>query len=131
MLLRESGSVRFKESKVLLSVIGIISGVLCGLFGVGALLAAYVGRTTESSDEFKANICAIFILENTFRIILYIVLGIITLSAVKHAVILLPFMAAGLYTGIRCGKVLHEKTVKRLVIAFLILSGIIMIITNI
>ncbi len=131
MLLRESGSLRLKESKALLSVIGIVSGVLCGLFGVGALLAAYVGRTTESSDEFKANICAVFIIENTFRIILYIVLGIITLSAVKHAVFLFPFMAAGLYAGIRCGKVLHEKTVKRLVIVFLILSGIMMIITNI
>ena len=41
----------------------------CGLFGVGALLAAYVGRVTGISDEFKANISAVKKLVIIFLII--------------------------------------------------------------
>ena len=131
MFLREKKSGQMKESKLLLGVIGILSGVLCGLFGVGALLAAYVGRVTKTSDEFKANISAVFIVENTFRIVLYSVLGIITLSNLKQALIMVPFMLAGLFAGIGSGRVLDEKIVKRLVIVLLIISGVALILMNI
>ena len=123
MYMREKGTKHMKESRMILGFIGILSGVLCGLFGVGALLAAYVGRVTKTSDEFKANISAVFIVENTFRIILYLVLGIITFDAIRQALILLPFVLIGLFTGIKSGKALNEKIVKRLVIILLIISG--------
>lgn len=123
MYMREKGTKHMKESRMILGFIGILSGVLCGLFGVGALLAAYVGRVTKTSDEFKANISAVFIVENTFRIILYLVLGIITFDAIRQALILLPFVLIGLFTGIKSGKALNEKIVKRLVIVLLIISG--------
>ena len=53
-----------------MAIIGVASGVLCGLFGVGALLAAYVSRVTDDSQSFKANISAVFMIDNTFRIII-------------------------------------------------------------
>ena len=40
MYLRERHPGKMKNSKIVLAVIGVIAGVLCGLFGVGALLAA-------------------------------------------------------------------------------------------
>ena len=129
-ILREKKSGQMKESKLILGVIGILSGMLCGLFGVGALLAAYVGRVTKTSDEFKANISAVFIVENTFRIVLYSVLGIITLSNFKQALIMMPFMLAGLFAGIKSGRVLDEKIVKHLVIILLIISGAALVILN-
>ncbi|MBP5304405.1 MAG: TSUP family transporter, partial [Lachnospiraceae bacterium] len=107
------------------------SGILCGLFGVGALLAAYVGRVTESTDEFKANIGAVFLSENVVRIVLYSFLGIITLEAVKHALILAPVMLLGLFAGMKSAKVLNEKVIKKIVILLLIASGIVLIINNI
>lgn len=130
MFLREKKSGQMKESKLILGVIGILSGMLCGLFGVGALLAAYVGRVTKTSDEFKANISAVFIVENTFRIVLYSVLGIITLSNFKQALMMMPFMLAGLFAGIKCGRVLDEKIVKHIVIILLIISGAALVILN-
>lgn len=131
MLVKEADLVQLKESKTALFVIGLLSGVLCGLFGMGALLAAYVGRVSETGDEFKANISAVFIVENTFRIVLYSVLGIISMPVVKQALMLVPFMLAGLYAGIRSSRILNERTVRLLVIILLILSGIVMVITNI
>ena len=133
MLVRESGksSVKFRDSKIVLTVIGILSGVICGMFGVGALLAAYVGRVTGTSDEFKANISAVFIVENTFRIILYSIIGVITLSSVKQSVMMMPFMLIGLFAGIKSGQILDEKIIKKLVIILLIISGIVLIAKNI
>ena len=86
MFFRENGGKMGRQSGLALGAIGIISGVLCGLYGVGALLAAYMSRVTDSSQEFKANICMVFCIENTFRIILYTILGIITPGTARQAV---------------------------------------------
>ncbi|MBQ1531640.1 MAG: sulfite exporter TauE/SafE family protein [Solobacterium sp.] len=131
MFFREKSSSKMKESKLLLGVIGILSGLLCGLFGIGALLAAYVGRVTNTADEFKANISAVFIAENTFRIILYSLIGVITPDALKHALLLVPVMLAGLFAGMKSARILDEKLVRKLVILLLIVSGIVLIINNI
>ena len=131
MFFREKSSSKMKESKLLLGVIGILSGLLCGLFGIGALLAAYVGRVTNTADEFKANISAVFIAENTFRVILYSLIGVITPDALKHALLLVPVMLAGLFAGMKSARILDEKLVRKLVILLLIVSGIVLIINNI
>ena len=123
MLFRERGSLRAKGSKTVLILTGILAGVMCGLFGIGALLAAYVSRTAESGSEFKANISAVFAADNTFRLILYASLGILTPETLKTSLMLMPFMLAGLFAGIAGSRVLNEKTVKKLVIILLIFSG--------
>ena len=56
---------QLKMHKPLLVIIGVLSGLLCGLFGIGALLSAYIGKVTKTSFEFKANISAVFAVENT------------------------------------------------------------------
>ena len=130
MYIRDIKPSTAKESKIMLTIIGIVSGMLCGLFGVGALLAAYVGRVTKTSDEFKANISAVFIVENTFRIILYSVLGIISFASIRQALIMMPFVLIGLFAGMKSAKVLDERVIKRLVIVLLIISGVALIAMN-
>lgn len=103
---------------------------LCGLYGIGALLGAYVSRVTEDSSSFKANICIVFLVENTFRIILYALWGIMTLPILKQTVMLVPFMLLGLILGMASGKVLHEKSVKRAVIVMLMVSGLALILNS-
>ena len=130
MFLRELRPGKGKQSKVVLTVIGLLSGVLCGLYGIGALLGAYVNRVTDNSRAFKANICVVFFVENTFRIILYSIWGIITLDILRQALILLPFVLIGLVLGMLSSKVLNEKIVKRIVIVMLMISGIALIINS-
>jgi uncharacterized membrane protein YfcA len=131
MFLRERQSKKRETSPIILTMIGIISGILCGLFGVGALLAAYVSRTTQNSSEFRGNISVVFIVENTFRIILYLVTGILKMSLVKTAVILMPFMLLGLVVGILLSKKIQEKVAKKAVVIMLIISGCSLILQNI
>ena len=130
MLLRELSQKKAKNSKVLLTIISILSGFLCGLYGVGALLGAYIGRTTDDLKSFKANICTVFIIENTFRIILYLFYGIITMESLKRALILSPFMLIGLGAGMLSAGKISERIVKKIVIILLIVSGIALILAN-
>lgn len=130
MFFREKYPEKRKGSKVFLGLIGVMSGLLCGLYGIGALLGAYVSRVTDDSHSFKANICIVFLVENTFRIIMYAVTGIITAESVKQAAILMPFMLIGLLAGMKSSRVLDEKLVKKLVIFMLVLSGIALVINN-
>lgn len=101
------------------------------MYGVGALLGAYIGRVTDDTKAFKANICVVFLIENTFRIILYAVVGIITPDILKQVLLLVPFMLLGLFLGMQSGKVLNDKLAKKIVIVMLIVSGIALIVNNI
>lgn len=130
MLLRGKARKNYRQSKAVLTLIGILSGILCGLYGIGALLAAYVSRVTDNSQAFKANICMVFVVENTFRLIVYIMTGIIMPESFKTAVCLMPFMLIGVLAGMRSGRILDEKIVKKIVILMLILSGAALIINN-
>ena len=130
MLLREYGKEILRASKPMLAVIGITAGVLCGLFGVGALLAAYVSRVTETGPAFKANISAVFFVDNTFRIVLYSILGLLTMDTVKMVLLLIPFGLLGLFLGLRCSNRVDDKVVRNLTTVLLILSGTSLILKN-
>ncbi len=130
MLLREYSRQSRPSSKVVLTIIGMLAGVLCGLFGVGALLAAYVNRVTDDGSSFKANISAVFIVENTFRIVLYSGLGLLTLDTLKSAMTLMLFALIGLLAGIKCSSLMDEKLIKKIISIFLVLSGILLILKN-
>lgn len=130
MLLREYQAKAARQSGIMLVVIGVLSGLLCGLYGIGALLGAYISRVTDDNSAFKANICFVFLAENTFRVVLYAVWGILTFEVCKQAVLLLPLMLLGLVLGILSGKFLNEKIVKKLVVILLIVSGVMLILNS-
>jgi len=131
MFLCERKHKQNKSSSLLLGGIGILSGFLCGLFGIGALLAAYISRTTDNNRAFRGNLCIVFIVENTFRLVVYSLTGIVTMSIFCSAVMLLPVMLAGLAIGINLAKLISERKVRLLVIVMLALSGTSLVVNNI
>ena len=130
MLFRKERKERSKNSRIVFYLIGFLSGILCGLYGIGALLGAYFARIAEDSREFRANICVVFIVENTFRIILYAILGIINLKVLKTFLLLVPFMLLGLFCGMRSSRMLNEKTVGKIVVLMILVSGVFLIVAN-
>ncbi|MCR5342584.1 MAG: sulfite exporter TauE/SafE family protein [Butyrivibrio sp.] len=131
MMLKEYDKIHMKDSKLVLLLVGILGGLMCGLFGVGVLMAACVSRVTNTSEEFKANLSAIFIIENLFRIVMYTSIGVITFESLKLVVYLIPFMLAGVFAGMKSATILDEKLVKKLVIVLLIISGLALVIKNV
>ncbi len=130
MFFREKQKSRRKSSPLILGIIGFLSGMLCGLYGIGALLAAYVSRVTEDTKAFRANLSIVFIAENTFRVFIYCFTSIITLEIFLQALLLIPAMLVGLFLGIKSSFVLDEKLVRKLVIIMLILSGLALVLNN-
>ena len=126
-----SAPVALRGNPLLFAIVGALSGLLCGLFGVGALLAAYMSRVSETSGAFKANICAVFLVENTVRLIVYALLGIISFASLQKAALLVPCMLLALFAGIQSAKILNENSIKKLVTLLLFVSGAALIATNI
>ena len=130
MLLRERQTVKANAPRWALLIIGTLSGLLCGLYGVGALLAAYVGRTSENTSQFRGDMCVVFSIENTFRLVLYTAMGILTWPVALTAFKLLPFMLLGLTLGMWTAARVPEKRVRQVVIIALIVSGAALVINN-
>lgn len=131
MFLQEYHHETSKPSKPAMLIIGVFGGMLCGLFGVGALLGACVTRMTDISTEFKGNVSAVFSVENTIRLIAYGTLGLFTPSAIHMALALLLVALVAMFLGMQSCKFMKDTTVKKMVIILLILSGISLIVQNI
>jgi uncharacterized membrane protein YfcA len=129
-LFRDMRKPRGRGSRKLLLPIGFVSGILSGLFGIGAFLVAYIDRTTENRSQFRGNLCFVFAVEATFRAVLYAATGILTVAILKQALILLPFMAAGFALGVYFSNRVKERAFKKVVAALLILSGISLAVAN-
>ncbi len=129
-MLRSKTGEKKKPHMVEGLLLGLLSGIMCGLFGVGALMAVYVSRTTEDTETFKGTVAVVFLIDGLFRLILYISIGIFTLEILKLIGILFPIAMLFLYLGIRCAQKVNESIVKRWIVICLILSGVSLILTN-
>ncbi|MBQ4051242.1 MAG: sulfite exporter TauE/SafE family protein [Oscillospiraceae bacterium] len=127
-MLVKNGRKSKNDSKVLTTLLGLAAGILCGLFGVGVLVAAYINRTSDNPDEFKGTVSAVFAVENIFRIVLYACTGILSFDILLGALKLVPFMIIGLAAGLICSGKMKESLVKKIVIILLIIAGIALII---
>ncbi len=130
MLLREKAQKK-KGNKFALGLIGLLAGIMSGLFGVGALMTAYMSRTTETTGEFRGNICTVFLINDVTRLILYIATSVLNAEILLMVLKLAPFMAAGLAAGTLLADRINEAAVKRAITILLILSGVSLVITNI
>lgn len=129
MLLRPA-QARAKQSPVLMGALGLLSGVLCGLYGVGALLGAYMSRVTEDTRAFRGNLCVVFLVENTLRVALYAAGGLLTQQSLLLALQLIPAMALGLGLGMLASRVVPERAAKKLVTVLLFASGAALIVNQ-
>ena len=116
-----------KGSPVLQGAVALLSGITAGLFGVGALLAAYMSRTAKDPGEYRANLGFVFV----FRLVLYTVTGLITLPVLVEAVKLLPCMVAGFLGGSALSRRMDPERLSRVIMVMLMLSGLALILQNI
>ena len=131
MLLLGAKQGKLKPNRAVLTAIAVASGIMGGLFGIGALMSTYMSRVTEDSHAFKGNLCAVFICDNLFRIGLYACWGMINAEVLRQALILLPCMLIGLLAGMYCARFLKEDAVKRVIQIMLVISGVALTVTAI
>jgi len=131
MMTRKTSDNDKKKNPAFLVIIGIISGLMAGVFGIGALLVAYISRTTYNRNQFRANICCVFLVENIFRLVIYIIRGILNKEILLLALFLSPAVILGLLIGIKVDSRMKEEVVKKSIIVLLIISGIVLCLKSI
>ena len=119
-----------KQHPLKLIFIGLLSGVLAGIFGIGALVAIYFSRSSKSKQEFRSNTCFVFFVENVFRIVLYLGMGILNRGIFLLTAALLPAVVLGMVLGRRVDKFVDEQRMKWAVVVLLVLSGSALFVRN-
>ncbi len=107
-------------------VLTVVSGLISGMFGIGLLLAAVMGRTLKDSRDLKANLSAVFVADNIGRGVMYILTGLLTWDSALGALSLFPAMGLGLFAGLGCAGKLSETTVRRCTAVLLTVCGILL-----
>ncbi len=107
-----------------MGLISVISGFLSGLFGINMLFLAYLERRVANRQQFRANVCFIFVFENVFRLIMYAINGMFSMFTVGITLLSIPAAVFGIMIGSRIDLRLNEKTANRLINAVFILGGV-------
>ncbi len=106
------------------SVMSFFSGLTAGLFGINLLFLAYMERVSVNREEFRANACFIFLLDNAFRLILLFVEGLYGRESLLLSVVALPAAAAGMKLGALLDRRVSDRFSHRIIIYVFILGGV-------
>lgn len=113
-----------KNNPFIMGLVSLISGFLSGLFGINMLFLAYLNRYVSNRHQFRANVCFIFSFENTFRLIVYAVTGILNKFTLFITLLSVPAAVLGIWIGGRIDLRLSEKTANRVINGVFILGGV-------
>ena len=113
-----------KPNVYIRSIASFFSGLTAGLFGINLLFLAYMERVAVDRKEFRANACFIFLLDNTFRMILLLVEGLYGQEALVLSIAALPAALLGMKLGALLDKRVSDKFSHQIIIYVFILGGI-------
>ena len=106
--------------------IGLASGALSALFGTGGVLTTlyFAGRLTDK-DELRATAAAAVLVNSVARLVLFGATGLLTQEGLLwSALLLLPSVFVGLFTGQRLHAVVTPLGVLRAVYLLLLVAGL-------
>lgn len=111
--------------------VAFFSGICGGLFGINMFLTAYLQRAAKDYNEFKGSICFLFLGENVFRTMVYIVSGLMTKDACLLGLISLPAMLLALVLSGRLASHINEGKLQKGAIALFLAGGISIVVKSV
>jgi uncharacterized membrane protein YfcA len=109
--------------------VGVVSGVLTGLFGTGGPpLILYYRLQGVDKTAFRGNLMAIFLLMTAVRVPSYVAFGLVTAPRLWSALVVLPAVVLGAVIGNSIHLRIEENTFRRLVSAALLVIGLLLLI---
>lgn len=112
-------------------VCGLISGILASLFGVGGpLLAVYLLNASRSKESFTGNLQFIFLISNCIIFFTKLMKGFFSASQLPVVMVGVAGVLAGQWFGTRFTDRLEPEKMKKIVYAFIAVSGVITILQN-
>lgn len=108
--------------------LGIVSGLLTGLFGTGGPpLIVYYHLSGMGRHAFRGNLMALFLAMTLVRVPSYVVGGLVTPARLWSGLLLLPVALVGAWVGQRIHLQLDERTFRRLVSVLLAVIGLLLV----
>jgi len=112
--------------------VGLLSGVLTGLFGTGGPpLVLYYQLGGADKTAFRGNLMAIFLLMTAIRIPSYAAFGLITAPRLWSALAVMPAVLLGALLGNRIHLSLDENSFRRLVSTALLVIGLLLLVPGV
>ena len=113
-----------RQNPVIRSTVSFCSGFTAGLFGINLLFLAYLERVSVRREEFRANVCFVFFLENIFRIGVYLTQGMFTKESLLLSAAALPAAVLGMKLGELLDRHLSDRLSRKCIIYVFILGGV-------
>jgi uncharacterized membrane protein YfcA len=112
--------------------VGVVSGVLTGLFGTGGppLIFYYRLRGVDKT-VFRGSLMAIFLMMTAVRLPSYLALGLVTGPRLWSALAVFPAVLAGAWIGNRVHLQIEDRTFHQLVSVALLLIGLLLLLRQI
>ena len=118
-----------KRSKGL-TLLGILSGFVCGFCNTGVLVGTYLTKVTDDNQAFKANACIVYFVADIIRGAMFIWMSILSLDILRQTLILFPIAMFGLWLGMKSSGIINETIAKKIVLVMLVISGLALTINN-
>jgi len=120
------GNIRMKPSASVQVTMGTISGLMGGFFAIqGPPAVIYFLSCTETKQQYIALTSAYFIVSNTMMSIFRSVHGLVTSTVLEYFLAGIPAVFVGIWLGHKVQDKLPVGTMRKLVYAFMALSGLI------
>jgi len=126
-LLAPSG-LRYRIPTWASAPVGLVSGVLTGLFGTGGPpLIFYFQLRGVDKSVFRGSLMSIFLTMTLIRVPSYAAVGLITAPAMWSALTVFPAVLLGAWIGDRIHVTISEEVFRRVVSAALVMLGILLL----
>ena len=119
-----------KERRAVMLAVSFFSGMCAGLFGINMFIIAYLERSSANYDEFKGSMCFLFLGENTFRLLMYLVQGIYTREVLLFTLLSLPPAILAMVLSILVSRRLDGQRLRPAAIVLFILGGVSIIVKS-
>lgn len=124
-MLTRRESARSSGNRVVMALVSIASGFTSGLYGINLFFVAYIERTGYvNRNQFRGQMCFIFFIENTIRLLIYIFTGFYTVDILKLSVVSAVGVVCGMFIGSRVDSKLSEAAVRRIITVVFICAGL-------
>lgn len=124
-----SKKLRVKANWRTALLFSVISGAFSGLFGIGGpLMAVYFLAATDTKETYVGTSQVFFAICNTFNFIVRCARGIYTVSLIPMTLVGIAAINLGKLLGLRVLDRLNAELLRKLVYAFIGISGLITVI---
>ncbi len=109
---------------------GFLGGALGAMFSVnGPPIIIYLSHVLEEKKQvFRATLYSIFFADACYKMVLFTANGLITGEVLRFALLMTPFLVAGIFAGSRLQTRINDVLFRKIVAAILVVTGLILIV---